>query len=80
MLSVDANGSVAPCCLAYGDMLTLGNIKQDSLKNILEKTGKFVEGIRTGEKLPEICLICNGEPTRRGSLVASIYWTVCRWL
>jgi len=80
MLSVDANGSVAPCCLAYGDMLTLGNIKQDSLKNILEKTGKFVEGIRTGDKLPEICLICNGEPTRRGSLVASIYWAVCRWL
>lgn len=26
MLSVDANGSVAPCCLAYGDMLTIGNM------------------------------------------------------
>jgi radical SAM protein with 4Fe4S-binding SPASM domain len=80
MLSVDANGSVAPCCLAYGDMLTLGNIKHDSLKTILEKTGKFVDGIRTGEKLPEICMRCNGEPTRRGSLVASIYWTILRWL
>jgi len=80
MLSVDANGSVAPCCLAYGDMLSLGNIKQDSLKNILEKSARLVGRIRTGKNMPEICLKCNGEPTRRGSLVASLYWTMRGWL
>jgi len=80
MLSVDADGSIAPCCLAYGDMLTMGNIKHDSLKNILKKSAKFVDGIRTGKKLPEICMRCHGEPTRRGSLVASIYWTIRQWM
>jgi radical SAM protein with 4Fe4S-binding SPASM domain len=80
MLSVDANGSVTPCCLAYGDMLTLGNIKKDSLKDILERTAKFVEGIRTGKKLPGICMRCHGEPTRRGTLVASVYWALHRRL
>jgi len=79
MLSVDANGAVAPCCLAYGDMLTLGTIKQDSLQNILNKTAKFVDGIRTGKNMPKICMRCNGEPTLRGSLVASMYWMITRW-
>jgi radical SAM protein with 4Fe4S-binding SPASM domain len=80
MLSIDAKGSVVPCCLAYGDMLTIGNIKDNSLKNILEKTAKFINDIRTGEKLPEICAKCHGEPTRRGSLVVSIYLTLRRLL
>ena len=80
MLSIDAKGSITPCCLAYDGKLTLGNIKHDSLKNILEKTEKFVEDIRTGEKMPDICMRCQGEPTWRGSLIASIYWrTIRKW-
>jgi len=76
MLAVNADGSVSPCCLAYDGMLTMGNIKQDSLKNILEKTKKLVDGIRAGRGLPEVCMRCHGEPTRRGSLVASLYWAI----
>jgi radical SAM protein with 4Fe4S-binding SPASM domain len=76
MLAVDADGDVSPCCLAYDDMLTMGNIKKDSLKGILEKNAKFVKGIRTGTGLPEVCMRCHGEPTRRGCLVASLYWAL----
>lgn len=80
MLSIDAKGAVSPCCLAYDDMLTLGNIKEEPLKKILDKRKKFIEGIRSGDRLPRICRICIGQPTRRGSIIASAYWGARRLL
>ncbi len=73
MLSISANGSVAPCCLTYNNMLNMGNIKEESLKQILDRNKDFIKGIKNGSRMPETCRRCEGAPTRRGVLALSAY-------
>jgi radical SAM protein with 4Fe4S-binding SPASM domain len=73
MMSVSANGSVAPCCLVYNNLLDMGNIKKEALKHILDKNKNFISEIKNGNCMPETCKRCEGAPTRRGALVLSIY-------
>jgi radical SAM protein with 4Fe4S-binding SPASM domain len=71
ILSVLANGSIVPCCLAYNDMLSMGNIKRESLKHILDKNIDYINRIKKGNYMPGVCRRCEGAPTKRGALALS---------
>lgn len=72
VISVLATGAVAPCCLVYDDKLTMGNIRGEQLKFILERNRGFIRGIKKGLHMPRICRICKGAPTKRGAIALSI--------
>ncbi len=73
ILGILANGSIVPCCLAYDDKISLGNVKNLKLKEVL-KNNNFIKNLRSydGEK-HEVCKKCFGEPTKRGIFFRSIY-------
>ena len=75
-LGVLADGSVQPCCITYNNDLSLGNIKDSSLKSILEGN-KFLYNLRKkgGEK-HLTCRKCFGEPTYRGTFVKKLYFAL----
>ena len=66
ILAVLATGNVVPCCVAYGDMISLGNIKEEPLKIILEHNTDRLINIRDGLDLPLCCQHCLGAPTKLG--------------
>lgn len=67
MLGVLADGSVVPCCLVYDGTLSLGDAREASLREILERRADFLFGLRDKKSpKPEICRKCLGQPTRRG--------------
>lgn len=68
ILGILASGNVVPCCLAYGDMLSMGNVQEEPLKMILEQNIHWHNNIRKGIGLPLCCQRCLGAPTRRGVL------------
>ncbi len=72
ILTIFATGCVAPCCLDYDDMLSMGSIKRESLRSILDRNLGFISGIRKGTISPEICRSCHGAPTRRGALYLNV--------
>ena len=73
ILGILADGSIVPCCLAYNDEISLGNVKKLNLKKILE-SNQFIKNLRSysGEK-HSVCRKCFGEPTKRGVVFRSIY-------
>lgn len=73
ILSVTADGAVVPCCLAYGNMLNMGNIHEKTLKQIVNENIDFIEGIKKGYRMPEVCKRCKGAPTKRGALAISLF-------
>ena len=74
ILSILADGSVVPCCLAYDDRISLGKTQNLSLKEIIKNNDKFLTNLRTnkGEK-HEVCKKCFGEPTKRGVMFRNFY-------
>ncbi len=66
ILGILSDGSVLPCCLAYDDSISLGNIKKNNLHNILDQN-IFLKNLRdiNGNK-HLTCRKCFGEPTKRG--------------
>lgn len=66
ILGILASGNVMPCCLGYGDMFGLGNIKKEALHSILERNKSVFERIHSGINKPIICNTCFGAPTLRG--------------
>lgn len=73
ILSVMADGNVVPCCLLYDPVLSLGNIIDQSLTEVLYQHKDFLANLRMRNTLkPEVCKKCMGEPTNRG------IWS--RWL
>jgi len=76
MLCILASGSVVPCCIAYDDMLCMGNIKEDSLSTILERSADLLNSIRKGTRkgrdLPLACQKCFGAPTKRGAALRQV--------
>ena len=66
ILGIQADGNVVPCCLAYDDSISQGNIKNKNLKDMLENN-EFLKNLRSknGEK-HITCRKCMGEKTRRG--------------
>lgn len=67
-----SDGSVAPCCLAYDGRLSMGNIKDEALEQILEKNRGFIEAIQHGGAMPHVCRVCQGAPTKRGALLMNV--------
>ena len=72
-LAVDSNGVVSPCCMTYGNMFPLGNLKDNTLGEILEQSKDTIANIRSGKNLPECCYRCQGQPTNRGAKFVSWY-------
>lgn len=73
ILGILADGSIVPCCLAYDDKISLGNVKNFKLKEILNNN-QFIKNLRSiNGKKHEVCRKCFGEPTKRGVIFRSIY-------
>lgn len=72
ILAILASGNVVPCCIAYDEILTCGNIFNESFKEILEKNAIFFSDLKKGENLPLYCRRCVGAPSRRGVLIKNL--------
>ncbi len=73
ILGILANGNVVPCCMAYDDTFSLGNVQRDPLSIILERSLGLLRNIRVkGADLPPACQHCLGAPTRRGAVLKKI--------
>ena len=72
ILGILASGSVVPCCLAYGDILSMGNVNDSSLAKILNDSTGLLSRIRQGENSPATCRRCLGAPTKRGVFLKDI--------
>ena len=72
ILSVQADGNIVPCCLAYDNSISLGKIQNKTLEQALTKTS-FIKNLRKkgGEK-HTTCKKCYGEPTKRGAFVRNL--------
>lgn len=59
--AVLANGTVVPCCLDCEGIVALGNLHEQSLKEILEspRANALVEGFKTGRAVEELCQKCS---------------------
>lgn len=74
ILGILADGNVVPCCLAYEDSISMGNINNLHLKDILNNGKSFLFNLRTkNEKKHNTCKKCFGEPTRRGAITRNLY-------
>ena len=75
ILGVLGDGSVVPCCLSYDGRLVMGNIKNESLYSILNRNKELIRIIKQegGGKIPRVCKICQGAPTRRGVLFLNTF-------
>lgn len=76
ILGILSDGSVLPCCLAYDDSISLGNIKEKNLYNILDQN-IFLKNLRdkNGEK-HITCRKCYGEPTKRGVIFRQLKFKI----
>jgi len=72
VVSVLGNGSVVPCCLAFDSKLSLGSIRNESFKDLIQKNSAFIKQIKEGKDVPDICRKCRGAPTKRGALAISL--------
>ena len=59
-IGILSDGSVVPCCLDQDANVYLGNVFNDSLKNILEdkKVIDIIKGFESNKILPELCKRC----------------------
>ena len=59
-IGILSDGSVVPCCLDQDANVYLGNVFNDSLKNILEskKVIDIIKGFELNKILPELCKRC----------------------
>jgi len=60
-IAILASGKVVPCCLDCDGVITLGDLHEKDLKNILsgERTVKMLEGFREGKAVEELCRKCS---------------------
>lgn len=59
-LGIHADGTVVPCCLDKEAVIRLGNIKQEQITDILQKsrTQNMLQGFRRGELVEDLCQKC----------------------
>lgn len=60
-IGILVDGTVVPCCLDTNGILSLGNIYQDDLKNILnqDKVKDIKNGFENNKKIENLCKHCN---------------------
>ncbi len=75
ILGILSDGSVVPCCLAYDDTISLGNVNNKSnLEEVLNSGKTFLDNLRTkNSSKHDTCKKCFGEPTHRGVIFRNIY-------
>ncbi len=72
IIGIIADGNVVPCCTAYDDSISLGNIKKISLFEMLQNN-LFLKNLREkGGKKHTTCKKCFGDPTKRGAFVRNM--------
>ena len=72
ILGIVADGNVLPCCSAYDDSISMGNIKKKNLYDILTNN-EFLQNLRIKNSKKHItCKKCFGDPTKRGAFVRNI--------
>ncbi len=73
ILGILADGSIAPCCLTYNSDLSLGNIKENTLIDILNAKAKWINDLRDFTPLKsETCQKCMGAPSKRGIIFKTL--------
>jgi radical SAM protein with 4Fe4S-binding SPASM domain len=79
ILAIQADGNVVPCCLTYDDTITLGNVHDKKIEQVLYKN-KFLEDLRKkGSNKHLTCQKCFGEPTKRGAFFRNIFNGLKSW-
>jgi radical SAM protein with 4Fe4S-binding SPASM domain len=74
ILGVLADGTVTPCCLVYNQSLSLGNVQERSLGDIMQEKRIFLESLRAKNKSKNLlCRKCMGQPTKRGVWVKRLH-------
>jgi radical SAM protein with 4Fe4S-binding SPASM domain len=75
ILGILSDGSVVPCCLAYDDSISMGNINEKTLEEILIQGTDFLGDLRGYNNCGkhETCKKCFGEPTKRGLATRMVY-------
>jgi radical SAM protein with 4Fe4S-binding SPASM domain len=75
ILGILSDGSVVPCCLAYDDSISMGNINEKTLEEILSQGTDFLGNLRGHNNCGkhETCKKCFGEPTKRGLAANMVY-------
>jgi len=60
-IGILADGRVVPCCLDGDGIMTLGNLHERSLDEILhdERTVRIVNGFKEGKAVEELCQKCS---------------------
>ena len=60
-IGILSDGAVIPCCLDSQGIINLGNIYNEELDNILDKTivNEMIDGFRKGYKCQELCKHCS---------------------
>lgn len=72
-LGVLADGRVVMCCYDYDGFTAMGNIKDDSLENIMARSRGDIEDMRVGGKFKyDGCARCMGSPTLHGAFLRTI--------
>jgi len=59
-MAILSSGEVVPCCFDYEAVINLGNVKEESLKHILNttKSQNIIEGFKNGIITEELCKHC----------------------
>lgn len=59
-IGILVDGTIIPCCLDSKDIINLGNIYNDNLKEILKKdrVNNIIKGFKGNKKLEELCKHC----------------------
>jgi len=73
ILGIQSDGNIVPCCLAYDDTISLGNIYKKSIFEML-RDNSFLKNLRNFKGNKSItCKKCFGEPTKRGVFFRNLY-------
>ncbi len=66
-LAILVDGTVVPCCLDQDGIISLGNILEESLKDILnkEKTKEIIKGFKENKLHEELCKKCTFRINKR---------------
>ncbi len=60
-IAILSDGTIVPCCLDAEGIISLGNIFQDSFKNIVnsKEVDSIINGFNNNKKIKELCKHCN---------------------
>ena len=60
-IAILANGTVVPCCLDCDGIISLGDLHQTTLKDILssKRVSSMIDGFKEGKATEELCQKCS---------------------